>query len=136
MEAGRPARHPPADRYRSRVPLPYPHPLRCRAPQRACRAPAFGCRASWRQAAPPGFPLIRHRIEPSAAALRSGGRRLAALLDPRGLAAQPPEVVELGAPDLAPRHRLDLVNGRAVHGEGALNAHAVADLADGERLPY
>src|SRR6202007_711084 len=60
---------------------------------------------------------------------------VAALLDPRCLAAQCPQVVELGPADAAPADRLDLVDRRAVHGEGPLHADAVADLADGEGLP-
>src|SRR5580658_404463 len=60
---------------------------------------------------------------------------VATLLDARRLPAQVPEVVQLGPAHLAAGDRLDLVNGRAVHREGPLDAHAVADLAYGERLP-
>src|SRR3984957_20187145 len=64
----------------------------------------------------------------------SAGRVLPALLDPRGLAAQVAEVVELGAADPAAGDGLDLVDRRAVHREGALDADAVAHLAHGEGL--
>src|SRR5262249_13899382 len=57
------------------------------------------------------------------------------LLDPGRLAAQVAHVVELGAADPATGDDLDLVDRRAVHREGALHAHAVADLAHGEGLP-
>src|SRR5690242_9479198 len=61
--------------------------------------------------------------------------RLATLPDPGTLAAQRPEVVELGPADPAPANDLDLVDGRAVHRKGPLHPHAIADLADGEGLP-
>src|ERR1700691_5376999 len=64
----------------------------------------------------------------------SAGGVLPALLDPRGLAAQVTEVVQLGAADAAARDRLDLVDRRAVHRERALNANPVAHLAHGEGL--
>src|SRR6516165_11347922 len=60
---------------------------------------------------------------------------VAALLDPCGLSAQFPEVVQLGPADAAPADRLDLVDRGAVHREGALHADAIADLADREGLP-
>src|ERR1700731_3694188 len=56
------------------------------------------------------------------------------LLDPGGLAAQVAEVVELGPADPAAGDRLDLVDRRAVHREGPLDADAVAHLAHGEGL--
>src|SRR5207342_3155333 len=67
------------------------------------------------------------------AASRSG-RVLAALADLRGLAATVTQVIELGSPDRASADDLDLLNDWGVKGEGALNADAVADLANGERL--
>src|SRR5579863_9291324 len=67
-----------------------------------------------------------------AGASASGG--LPALLDPRRLAAQVAQVVQLGPADLAAGDRLDLVDRRAVHRERALDANAVAHLADGEGL--
>src|SRR5437660_11731543 len=57
---------------------------------------------------------------------------LATLLDARGLAAQVPQVVELGPPHPAAGDRLDLLDRRAVHREGPLDADAIADLPDGE----
>src|SRR5215468_11691991 len=66
---------------------------------------------------------------------RSAGAGLPALLDPRCLAAQVPQVVQLGPADTAARDWLDLVDRGAVHREGALDAHAVTHLAHGERLP-
>src|SRR5215472_8596420 len=66
---------------------------------------------------------------------RSAGAGLPALLDPRGLAAQVPQVVQLGPADTAAGDRLDLVDRGAVHREGTLDAHAVTHLAHGERLP-
>src|SRR5437764_71068 len=48
----------------------------------------------------------------------------AAFPDAGGLAAQPAEVVQLGPADPALGDHLDLVDGRAVHGEGALHAYA------------
>src|ERR1700759_2551349 len=64
----------------------------------------------------------------------SAGGVLAALADPGGLTAQLAQVVELGPADLAAGHGLDLVDRRAVHREGALDAHAVADLPHREGL--
>src|SRR6516165_2418316 len=110
----------------------------------------------------PRVPVVIHRIEPiagfcqrrcrcGAAAdgwcpaprflLSSGSTRLllrgrlATLPDPGTLAAQRPEVVQLGPAYPAPANDLDLVDGRAVHGKGPLHPYAVADLADGEGLP-
>src|SRR3954468_16758911 len=59
---------------------------------------------------------------------------VALLLDLGGLAAQLAEVVQLRPADVAAGHDLDLLDDRGVHGEGALDAHAEADLADGEGL--
>src|SRR5207302_10682194 len=67
--------------------------------------------------------------------LASAAGLVAALLDAGCLAAQVPQVVQLGTAHPAPGDGLDLVDRRAVHREGPLDAHAVADLADGERLP-
>src|SRR6516162_8901115 len=61
--------------------------------------------------------------------------RLATLPDPGSLAAQRPEVVQLGPAYPAPANDLDPVDGRAVYGKGPLHPYAVADLADGEGLP-
>src|SRR6185437_8835824 len=47
----------------------------------------------------------------------------------------PSEPGRLGTEDPATGHGLDLLDRGAVHREGALDAHAVAHLADGERLP-
>src|SRR5215468_5247227 len=66
---------------------------------------------------------------------RSAGAGLPALLDPGCLAAQVPQVVQLGPADTAAGDRLDLVDRGAVHRERALDAHAVTHLAHGERLP-
>src|SRR3954454_20394919 len=59
---------------------------------------------------------------------------VALLLDLGGLAAQLAEVVELGPTDVTAGQHLDLLDDRGVHREGALHAHAEADLADGEGL--
>src|SRR6187200_27566 len=64
---------------------------------------------------------------------QSGGSRLAALLDLGCLAAQVAEVVELGATDVTAGHDLDGLEDRGVQREGALDADAEGDLADGER---
>src|SRR5690348_4227697 len=56
------------------------------------------------------------------------------LLDLRCLAAKITQVVKLGTADIAARHDLDPVDGRAVHRVGPLDADAEADLADRERL--
>src|SRR5579859_298617 len=113
------------------------------------------------QLLPPRVPVVVHRIEPSAGCpQRRFGRRagsltpvpsapfplvgctrlllrwrFAALPDPGSLAAQRPEVVQLGPAHPAAAYDLDLVDGRAVDRKGPLHPHAVADLADGERLP-
>src|SRR5215470_10486345 len=89
--------------------------------------------------------MLQPRGNPSATPPRdshaSGSTRplvrggLAALPDPGALPAQGAEVVQLGPAHLAPGHDLDLVDGRAVHRERPLHAHAVADLANCEGLP-
>src|SRR5260370_38899753 len=60
---------------------------------------------------------------------------VAALLDAGCLAAQFPQVVQLGAALPTPGDRLDPVERRAVHREGPLDAHAGAHLAHGQGLP-
>src|SRR5258705_1830992 len=60
--------------------------------------------------------------------------RLPALLDPRGLTAQRPQVVQLGAAHLAPGPGFDRLDRRGVKWECALHADAVADLPHGEGL--
>src|SRR3954467_12381472 len=62
------------------------------------------------------------------------GDRVPLLLDLGGLAAQVTQVVELGPPDVAAGHHLDLLDDRGVHREGALHADAEAHLADREGL--
>jgi hypothetical protein len=59
---------------------------------------------------------------------------LALLLDLGGLAAQLAEVVQLGPADVTAGQHLDLLDDGGVHREGALDADAEADLADGEGL--
>src|SRR5664279_1349245 len=66
----------------------------------------------------------------------TGGRVLALLLDAGLLAAEVAQVVELGAPHITARHDLDLLDDRCVQREGALDADAVAHLADREGLAY
>ena len=61
-------------------------------------------------------------------------RGLALLLDLGLLAAQVAQVVQLGAAHVTAGHDLDLLDDRGVHREGALDADAEADLADGEGL--
>src|SRR6266568_260660 len=95
-------------------------------PQRRCPRSRAGMFARVAGAA---FPLVSGSTRP----LPRG--RLAALPDPGTLAAQRPEVVQLGPAHPAPADDLDLVDRRAVHRKGPLHSHAVADLADGERLP-
>src|SRR6478735_8122454 len=62
------------------------------------------------------------------------GRGVALLLDLRGLAAEVTEVVQLRATHVAAGHDLDLLDDRGVDREGALDADAEADLANGEGL--
>src|SRR5262249_31737905 len=50
------------------------------------------------------------------------------------LAAQIPQVIELGAANLAAAHDLDRVDHRRHHREHAFHAFAVGDLAHGEAL--
>src|SRR5699024_6737286 len=61
-------------------------------------------------------------------------RGSAALADASSLAAQVAQVVELGAADVTADVHLDLLDDGRVHREGALDAHAEADLADREGL--
>src|SRR5690349_6166504 len=65
-----------------------------------------------------------------------GSSALATLLDLRRLPAQVAQVVQLGATDVTAGHDLDLVDDRGVQREGALDADAEGDLADGERLAH
>src|SRR5215213_8046515 len=76
----------------------------------------------------------RGRAVDSAVGASAGDGGLALLLDLRGLAAQVAQVVQLGAADVAAADDLDLVQDRRMHREGALDADAETDLADGERL--
>src|SRR5262245_29368812 len=62
------------------------------------------------------------------------GDGLPLLTDAGRLAAQVTHIVELGPADVAARDDNDLLDDRAVNGEGPLDADAVADLADRERL--
>src|SRR5215208_2985878 len=61
---------------------------------------------------------------------------VAALAHPRALADAPAEVVELGAPDVAARGHVDLLDLRRVHRERALHADAERVLAHRERLAH
>src|SRR5690348_2256213 len=54
------------------------------------------------------------------------------LFDPRRLAGQVAQVVELGAPDITATLHRDVADGRAVGLEHALHTFAVRNLADGE----
>jgi hypothetical protein len=96
---------------------------------------------------PPGLSGLscapQHQAELGSGSRPSRDRRLAFLLDRGGLAALPDpgslatqraEVVQLGAANPSAGNDLDLVDSRCVHREGPLDADAVADLADGERL--
>src|SRR5205085_192642 len=56
------------------------------------------------------------------------------LLDLGGLAAQAPEVVQLGASYITPALDLDVVDDRTVERKGALDTHPEADFPDGEGL--
>src|ERR1700741_4393374 len=67
--------------------------------------------------------------EPGGLRIPSG---LAALLDLGGLAAEVAQVVQLGPTDVTTGDDLDLLEDRGVQGEGALDADAERDLADGE----
>src|SRR3954453_11040461 len=62
----------------------------------------------------------------------AGRSGLAPLLDLGGLAAQVAQVVQLRAADVTAGDDLDLLEDRGVQREGALDAHAEGDLADGE----
>src|SRR5919198_3916704 len=87
--------------------------------------------------APSWPPLYGRRTSASsrrrtrAARSRAG---LTFLADPGGAARTRPQIVELRAPDSAPRHDLDALDTRGVDGEDALDADAVGGLAHGERL--
>src|SRR5690349_14337130 len=59
---------------------------------------------------------------------RGIGSALALLPDPRRLAAQRPQVVELGPAHPTPPHQLDRGDGRAVHREDPLDPDAGRDL--------
>src|SRR6187402_1915488 len=67
---------------------------------------------------------------------RKSASAVALLLDLGLLAAEVPQVVELGATHVATGHDLDVVDDRAVHREGALHADLEADLADREGLAH
>ena len=62
------------------------------------------------------------------------GTSVALLFDLGGLPDAIAQVVELGPTDIATGDDLDLGEDRGVHGEGALDADAEADLAHGEGL--
>src|SRR5689334_13501844 len=66
--------------------------------------------------------------------LADGGLTVLLLDDAGRLAAQLAQVIQLGATDLAAAHHLDRVDHRRHHGEYALDAFAVGNLADGEAL--
>src|SRR5690349_20040675 len=74
----------------------------------------------------------RKSRDESAAPPRRPGSAL--LLDLGLLAAQFTQVVQLRAADVTAGHHLDVVDVGRVHREGALDADAVAFLADGEGL--
>src|SRR5580692_1833935 len=103
---------------------------------RRCFFPSAGaCSPAWASAGAGAWPAWLGGHRRSARQPWSAGGGVPAFLDPGGLAAQIPQVVELGTADPATGHGLDLIDRGAVHREGALDAHAVAHLADGERLP-
>src|SRR4029078_9393379 len=67
--------------------------------------------------------------------LADGGSALGLLFDDSGrLAAQVAQVIQLGATHLAAAHHGDRVDHRRHHGEYALDAFAVGNLANGEAL--
>src|SRR3981189_1520670 len=69
------------------------------------------------------------------ALLADGGGTVRLLLDDAGrLAAQVAQVIQFCATHLAAAHHVDRVDHRRHHGEYALDAFAVGDLADGEAL--
>src|SRR5688500_10116844 len=97
--------------------------------------PADGANQKGRRSAPALDPV--HPEEGSALGL--GGLGLAvlglvvpALGDARGLAAAVAQVIQLGAADGTAADDLDRVDARAIQREDALDALAIADLADGE----
>src|SRR5436305_2192797 len=80
-------------------------------------------------------PFFADRPPARAAVTRSSaGALVAPLFDARRLAAQTAEVVQLGAPHLAPPHDLDPVDVRRMQREHALDADAAGHLAHGEHL--
>src|SRR5690606_15653710 len=100
-----------------------------------------------RLTAPPGADEVRIRLRASdrwSLARREAGRparyssglggRLALLVGAGLLAAELAQAAELGGTGVAAGDDLDRLDRRGVHREGALDADAEADLADGERL--
>src|SRR5262245_10032233 len=71
---------------------------------------------------------------PAGAPDGEGTSVVALLLDLRGLPDAVAQVVELGPAHVAPAHPLDLGDGGRMQGKRALDADAVADLADLEGL--
>src|SRR6478672_7868879 len=59
-----------------------------------------------------------------------------ALLDPRGLARGGAQIVELRAAHASTANDVQIADHRAVNREDALDADAVGDLANGERLAH
>src|SRR5579884_1912431 len=99
------------------------NPMECRYRLQAITTPAAAPRKP-RRCLPVGW--WRLTKEPALAA---------ALLDARGAAGQPPQVVELGAADAAGARHLDLLDARGMDEEGALDADAVGgDAAHREVL--
>src|SRR2546426_535046 len=90
-------------------------------------------------------PELRSGTAPRAASRRWGGdlrffgrggdQDRALLLEPRRLAREPAQVVELRAPHAAPPHDLDALDARGVQRKGALDTDAVGDAPDRERRP-
>src|SRR6187431_1499754 len=81
------------------------------------------------------YPQMRRPAEAGASAGASSlvlMSVLALLADARLLTAKAAEVVQLGATNVATAHELDVVDGRSVHGERALNANTERDLAHRE----
>src|SRR5690606_38960314 len=129
---------------------------RCRAGASTAAAPSAGtvsslvmasfvsasCRAGPRRRAPSRFAHIRRLSDEDPAASAAGssserrGSAVALLLDLGLLAAQFAQVVELRTTHVTARDDLDVVDRRAVHREGALDAHLEADLAHREGLAH
>src|SRR3972149_6095487 len=84
----------------------------------------------------PPPPATRRLPRAKKACSTAGSSTLLFLLlpDPRGLAGQPAQVVELRAAHLAPPHDLHRRHVRRVEREDPLDAHARRHLADHERL--